>query len=313
MSDLWLALALVGTFLTIFLIGVVVDMAMRERGRAVSLLQTSVGPQGVTDSIDLREQQLAGSFVERLVVPGAGRIGRRVFRLTPLDMYGRVNRKLVLAGNPPGLDAERIVAFKVVGAIAGIVGGIVLTTLFSLSGPVLIVTIALLGALGYLLPSMQVSLSAASRQREIQRQLPDVMDLLTISVEAGLGFDAALSQVTKNVPGPLAEEMSRLLQEIQIGVGRADAFRHLGERTSVPELQSFVLSMIQADLFGVSIANVLRAQSRELRQKRRQRAEEIAQKIPVKLLFPMIFLVMPAMFIVLIGPGVIKIMQTFFD
>jgi tight adherence protein C len=119
--------------------------------------------------------------------------------------------------------------------------------------------------------------------------------------------------VTKNVPGPLAEEMSRLLQEIQIGVGRADAFRHLGERTSVPELQSFVLSMIQADLFGVSIANVLRAQSRELRQKRRQRAEEIAQKIPVKLLFPMIFLVLPSMFIVLIGPGVIKIMQAFFD
>jgi tight adherence protein C len=155
-------------------------------------------------------------------------------------------------------------------------------------------------------------MAAANRQRAIQRQLADVMDLLTISVEAGLGFEAALSQVTKNVPGALSEEFARLLQEVQIGVSRTEAFRHLGERTNVPELQSFVLSMIQADLFGVSIANVLRAQSRELRQKRRQRAEEIAQKIPVKLLFPMIFLVLPALFIVVLGPGAIKIYQQFF-
>jgi tight adherence protein C len=157
------------------------------------------------------------------------------------------------------------------------------------------------------MPGAQLAGMARARQRAIQKQLPDVMDLLTISVEAGLGFDAAMAQVTKNVPGSLSEEFSRLLQEVQIGVSRADAFRHLGDRTDVPELQSFVLSMIQADLFGVSIANVLRAQSRELRQKRRQRAEEIAQKIPVKLLFPMIFLVLPSLFIVILGPGAIKI------
>jgi tight adherence protein C len=146
----------------------------------------------------------------------------------------------------------------------------------------------------------------------IRKQLADVMDLLTISVEAGLGFDAALAQVVKNVPGPLAEEMSRLLQEIQIGVSRADAFRHLGQRTTVQELEGFVLSMIQADLFGVSIANVLRAQSKELRLKRRQRAEELAQKIPVKLLFPMIFMVLPALFIIVLGPGAIQIYNQFF-
>jgi tight adherence protein C len=163
------------------------------------------------------------------------------------------------------------------------------------------------------MPGAQVSTMAAKRQRAIQRQLPDVMDLLTISVEAGLGFDAALSQVTKNVPGPLAEEIGRLLQEIQIGSSRAEAFRHLGERTNVAELQSFTLSMIQADLFGVSIANVLRAQSTELRQKRRHRAEELAQKIPVKLLFPMIFLVLPALFVIILGPGAIKIYQQFFS
>jgi tight adherence protein C len=311
MSELWLAIALVGTFLTIFLIGVIVDMAMRERNRPQALLQSAAGTI-VSDSVDLREEQLAGNVFERSLMPSAGRVGRRIVRLTPLDLYGRIERKLVLAGNPPGLDAERIVAFKIIGAIAGIVLGIFLSSLLDWAILWKGIVIGLVGWMGYLAPSMQLSAAAASRQKEIQRELPDVMDLLTISVEAGLGFDSALTQVTKNVPGVLSEELSRLLQEMQIGVGRAEAFRHLGERTDVPELQSFVLSMIQADLFGVSIANVLRSQSRELRQKRRQRAEELAQKIPVKLLFPMIFLVLPSMFIVLLGPGVIEIYRSFF-
>ena len=142
--------------------------------------------------------------------------------------------------------------------------------------------------------------------------MPDTMDLLTISVEAGLGFDAALAQVVKNVPGPLSEEIARMLQEMQIGVSRAEAFRHLNDRTEVPELDGFVLSMIQADKYGVGVAKVLRAQATELRQKRRQRAEEVAQKVPLKLLFPTIFLVLPAMFIVILGPGAIKAYQTLF-
>jgi tight adherence protein C len=311
MSELWLAIALVGTFLTIFLIGVIVDMAMRERNRPQALLQSAAGTI-VTDSVDLRQEQLSGNVFERSLMPSAGRVGRRIVRLTPIDLYGRIERKLVLAGNPAGLDAERIVAFKIIGAIVGIVLGIFLSSLLDWAILWKGVVIGLVAWIGYLLPSMQLSSVAAGRQKEIQRELPDVMDLLTISVEAGLGFDSALSQVTKNVPGVLSEELSRLLQEMQIGVGRAEAFRHLGERTDVPELQSFVLSMIQADLFGVSIANVLRSQSRELRQKRRQRAEELAQKIPVKLLFPMIFLVLPSMFIVLLGPGVIEIYRSFF-
>jgi tight adherence protein C len=228
-------------------------------------------------------------------------------RLTPFDLHARINEKLVLAGNPVGWDAERVVAMKIVGGVAGAVGGAFLTTLLPLPFAFEILLVIVVALVGYTLPGAQLSQMATTRQRTIQKQLPDVMDLLTISVEAGLGFDAALAQVTHNVPGPLSEEMARLLQEVQIGVSRSDAFRHLGERTNVSQLQSFVLSMIQADLFGVSIANVLRAQSRELRQKRRQRAEEIAQKIPVKLLFPMIFLVLPSLFIVILGPGAIKI------
>jgi tight adherence protein C len=310
MSNLWLVLAMVGTFLTIFLIGVVIDALMRERNRPVALLQSQVGQ--VTDSVDLRQQELEGSAVDRMIMPSVRRMGRGAVRLTPFDLNARINEQLILAGNPEAWDAERVVALKIIGGIIGVVGGALLMTLIPISGWLKIVFVVMTGLIGYTVPSSQVRSMASKRQHTIQKQLPDVMDLLTISVEAGLGFDAALAQVTKNVPGPLAEELSRLLQEVQIGVSRADAFRNLGTRTNVSELQSFTLSMIQADLFGVSIANVLRAQSRELRQKRRQRAEEIAQKIPVKLLFPMIFMVLPSLFIIVLGPGAIQIYEQFF-
>lgn len=310
MSSLWLALTLVGAFLAIFMVGVLLDMFMRERNRTVTLLETSLGQ--VTDSVDLREEELSGSALDRIVLPTAKRVGKGLVRLTPFDLGARINEKLVLAGSPVGWDPERVVALKIVGGVVGLVGGILIAALLPIAPLLKVLFIVIFTLIGYVVPGAQVAAMASKRQRAIQKQLPDVMDLLTISVEAGLGFDAALSQVTKNVPGPLAEEIGRLLQEVQIGVSRAEAFRHLGDRTNVPELQSFTLSMIQADLFGVSIANVLRAQSKELRQKRRQRAEELAQRIPVKLLFPMIFLVLPALFVIVLGPGAIKIYQQFF-
>ncbi len=309
MSSLWLALALVATFLTIFIVGVIVEMFMREKNRSVTILQSQLGP---VEAVDLRQQELQGSMLDRVFMPGAKRIGRGFVRLTPLDLTSRINHLLVLAGNPPAWDAERVVALKIIGGVAGVVLGGMLMTMVPIPSVIKILGVTLFALLGYVIPSAQLRAMANGRQKGIQRQLSDVMDLLTISVEAGLGLDAAIAQVTKNVPGPLAEELSRLSQEIQIGVGRADAFRHLGERTEVPELRGFTLAMVQADLFGVSIANVLRAQSRELRQKRRQRAEEIAQKIPVKLLFPMIFLVLPATFIIVLGPGALKIYDQFF-
>ena len=309
MSNLWLMLALAGTFMSIMLVFVVADMRQRERNRPMALLQSQVGP--VEGSFDLRKQ-MEGSAFHRIVMPGAKKVGRGIGRVTPFDLAARLNRQLVLAGNPEGLDAERVVAMKIIGGIAGLVGGLFVMAFLPVPSFLKLAVVVIFTMLGYTIPSTQVSALAGKRQKLIRKQLADVMDLLTISVEAGLGFDAALAQVVKNVPGPLAEEMSRLLQEIQIGVSRADAFRHLGQRTTVQELEGFVLSMIQADLFGVSIANVLRAQSKELRLKRRQRAEELAQKIPVKLLFPMIFMVLPALFIIVLGPGAIQIYNQFF-
>jgi tight adherence protein C len=311
-NQVWLAVALVGTFLTIFMLGLVVDMALSTRRRYVSVLRTHVGD--TADSIaNLRNEQLRRSALERLVLPFAGKVISSITRLTPLDLYGRVNRLIVLAGNPPAFTAERIVAFKIVFAIVGLVVGLMLAPLLPFTSFVLKVgTVALLTLTGYTVPSAAIAARASKRQKEIRKALSDTMDLLTISVEAGLGFDAALGQVVRNVPGPLSEEVSRMLQEMQIGVSRTEALRHLTDRTEVSELDGFVLSMIQADKYGVGIAKVLRAQAQELRQKRRQRAEETAQKVPLKLLFPMIFMVLPALFIVILGPGVIKVYESFF-
>jgi len=311
-NQLWLALALIGTFSTIVVFGLGVDMMLNKRRRYTTVLQTQVGD--VPDSItNLRHEQLKTSSLERLVLPFAGKVISSITRLTPLDLYGRTNRLIELAGNPPALTAERIVAFKIVGGIVGLVAGLLVAPLLPFEGIVPSVMVAGLFTLtGYTFPSAGLSARANKRQKEIRKAMPDTMDLLTISVEAGLGFDAALAQVVKNVPGPLSDEIARMLQEMQIGVSRAEALRHLNDRTEVPELDGFVLSMIQADKYGVGVAKVLRAQATELRQKRRQRAEEVAQKVPLKLLFPTIFLVLPAMFIVILGPGAIKAYETLF-
>jgi tight adherence protein C len=310
-NQVWLALGLLGTFLTIVMLGLVVDMALSSRRRYVSVLRGQVGdtPGSIAN---LRHDQLRRSALERLVLPFAGKVISSIGRLTPLDLYGRVNRLIVLAGNPPSLTAERIVAFKIVFAIVGLVAGIAVSSFLPFKGILVVMAVAVFALIGYTAPSAAVAARASKRQKEIRKALSDTMDLLTISVEAGLGFDAALGQVVRNVPGPLSEEISRMLQEMQIGVARTEALRHLTDRTEVPELDGFVLSMIQADKYGVGVAKVLRAQATELRQKRRQRAEETAQKVPLKLLFPMIFMVLPAMFIVILGPGIIKIYEAFF-
>ena len=310
-DQVWLVLGLIGTFLTVLLLGLVIEMGLSSRRRYQSVLSAQVGDVSGTVS-NLRQEQLSKSSLERLVLPFATKVVSSITHLTPLDLHGRTNRLIVLAGSPPGLTAERIVAFKVIFAIVGVVGGLALGTVLGLSGLLKVGTIVFFALFGYTIPSAALSSRASKRQKEIRKALSDTMDLLTISVEAGLGFDSALAQVVRNVPGPLSQEISRTLQEMQIGVSRIDALRHLSDRTDVDELDGFVLSMIQADKYGVGVAAVLRAQSTELRQKRRQRAEETAQKVPLKLLFPTIFLVLPALFIVILGPGAIQVYETFF-
>ncbi len=311
MSEIWLVLAIACVFGAVVLIGVFFDLNQSERRRAVRLLESQVA--GTTsENVNLREQHLSESFTRRIFVPviaGASKVARRV---TPIDARDRVARKLLIAGSPTGWDAERLLAFKIIGFSAGIVVGLFVTTLIGDMTPFIrIVLVGLLAFVGFMVPDSMLSRRVSERQKEILRTLSDTLDLLTISVEAGLSLNAAIAQVVQNVPGVLSSEFARMLQEIQLGVPRADAFRNLAERTDVDELNAFALAMIQADVFGVSIASVLRTQARQLRIKRRQRAEAKAQQTPVKIVFPLILCILPALFVVIVGPGAIRIWESF--
>ncbi|MDQ4107378.1 MAG: type II secretion system F family protein [Actinomycetota bacterium] len=311
MSEIWLVLATACVFGAVVLIGVFFDLNQSERRRAVRLLESQVA--GTTsENVNLREQHLSESFTRRIFVPviaGASKVARRV---TPIDARDRVARKLLIAGSPTGWDAERLLAFKIIGLSGGIVLGLFATTLIGDITPfVRIVMVGLLAFVGFMVPDSMLSRRVGERQKEILRTLSDTLDLLTISVEAGLSLNAAIAQVVQNVPGVLSSEFARMLQEIQLGVPRADAFRNLAERTDVDELNAFALAMIQADVFGVSIASVLRTQARQLRIKRRQRAEAKAQQTPVKIVFPLILCILPALFVVIVGPGAIRIWESF--
>ena len=249
-------------------------------------------------------------FGERVVSPFFQRLTALGRRFTPKDQSARLRRRLDLAGNPPGWDTDRILAFKMLGFLIGGVVGVLVPLLF---GNVLAAIVFGIGGaiFGLFLPNIILYQTAFNRSERIQRELPDALDLLVISVEAGLGFDAALAQVARNTSGPLAEEFFRVLQEMQLGTGRSDAMRALADRTDVGDLRGFITAMVQADSFGIPIANVLRIQSREMRIRRSQRAEETAQKVPVKILFPLIFCIMPSLFIVILGPAAIQIINSF--
>jgi tight adherence protein C len=309
MSEIWLFVALVGTFAAIAAAVLSVGSAARAgHRRTVEILESQVEPVPVTS---LREHELVRPFGDRAMKPMLGTVARAGRRLTPLDVRKRLARKLVLAGSPAGWDADRLAAYKVGGLVVGVVLGVFLGHAFVLAGLTLFIMVASTTAMGYFGPDLWVTRMAEDRQKRIQRALPDTMDLLTISVEAGLGFDAALAQVVEHVPGPLSEEIARMLQEVQLGKPRADAFRNLGERSSVDELNAFVLSIIQADIFGISVSKVLRSQAKELRLRRRQRAERAGMQIPVKIVFPTILCILPSLFVVILGPGAIRIIQNF--
>jgi tight adherence protein C len=256
-------------------------------------------------------QELNKPFTERIVGPSMVRLTSIGRHLTPAGQVARIRQRLEFAGNPPRWDVDRVIAFKVLGLIVGFLLGVGLPLVFGASVLVVVGLALVFSVTGYFAPNLALYQMGYNRREQMRRELPDALDLLTISVEAGLAFDAALSQVARNTTGPLAEEFFRVLQEMQIGLGRTDAMRALGDRTDLSELRAFVTAMVQADAFGIPIAQVLRVQSREMRVKRSQRAEELAQKVPVKILFPLIFCILPALFVVILGPAVIQIFENF--
>ena len=228
-------------------------------------------------------------------------------RLSPKGFGATLQRRLDLAGNSQRWTADKILAVKGVALVAGAMLGV----LFGVHNFGLAVIYAAAGALvGFFIPDVLLYNAGIKRQALILSALPDALDMLTVCVEAGLGFDGALSQVAVNTRGPLAEEFARALQEMQIGLSRSQALRGMVARTTVAELQAFVSALVQASELGIPVARVLREQSGEMRVRRRQRAEEKAQKVPVKIMFPLVTCLFPALLVIVIGPGVIQIAHT---
>ena len=262
---------------------------------------------------DSRDQELLAPVTERALAPVLRTLSGVGRRLTPAGYVDKVRDKFTVLGTNTPQTVDRFLAVRVatvVGALLSFLFVIVLNVT-PFTGNLRLAVGGLL-VLGFLLgPDAVLSRKVEERQHAIQVQLPDVLDLLVISVEAGLGFEQALDRVIASVPGALSDEFARMLGETRAGASRADAMRAMDERCGVPELRAFVLAIIQADTFGVSIGRVLRSQSDEMRMKRRQAAEERAQKAPVKMLIPMVFCIFPALFLVVLGPAVLQIRESF--
>ncbi len=230
----------------------------------------------------------------------------------PGSVKSGIERKLILAGSPKDMTVDSVVSLKIIISFAATCISLVLLLLLGIPFLRLIPIVVGVTFFAFFIPDIRISSLIKKRQKEIRRALPDTLDLLTISIEAGLGFDSALSKVVKNTDTVLSSEFYRLLQEIQLGSSRKDAFKNLEARTDVAELNSFILAILQADVFGISIGKVLRVQSKEMRIKRRQRAEEMAMKTPVKIIFPLLLCIFPALNLVVLGPAVIQIYNNLF-
>ena len=278
----------------------------------VDPVQARLTQLGSMQAKNLEELELQQPFVERTLRPLANRLSGTVSRVTSSSFSERTEKNLALAGNPGDLRVADWLGIKAIGAI---IGAILFFFLFGIVGilgfPFLIgILLAAVGGLfGYTAPEFWLGRKVRARQHAILLMIPDALDLLTISVRAGLGFDAALGKVVEKLQGPLSDEFRRALAEVRVGKARREALRDIVPRTEVVPLTNFIGAIIQAEQLGVSISKVLQVQSEQLRIERRQRAEEMAAKAPIKMLFPLVGCIFPSLFIVILGPAIILIVQ----
>lgn len=276
----------------------------------VDPVQARLTQLGTMQAKNLEELELQAPFIERTLRPLAGRLSGSVSRLTSSSFTDRTEKRLALAGNPGDLRVADWLGIKAIGTI---IGGVLFFFLFAIVGvlgfPFAIgALMGLIGALfGYTIPEFWLGGRVKKRQHAILLMIPDALDLLTISVRAGLGFDAALGKVVEKLAGPLSDEFRRALAEVRVGKQRREALRDIVARTEVGPLTNFIGAIIQAEQLGVSISKVLMVQSEQLRIERRQRAEEQAAKAPIKMLFPLVGCIFPSLFIVILGPALILI------
>jgi tight adherence protein C len=298
-------LLFLGLTIVVLAVGVVVLVGTGDSGETSGTARSLelINYQPTTRSV--AKNELAAH--DRLVAPVVEAMRRVGERLSPGGAGARIARSLDKAGNPAGWNIERIMAAKAIAMVLAAFVAVVLLG-FDLRG---LLVAALAGLAGFFLPDLLVYNRGVKRQQELTKGLADALDMLTVCVEAGQGFDAAIMQVAKTVTGPIGGEFARVISEMQIGKSRGEAFAALGERVSTPEVKNFVSALVQADRMGLPIAAVLREQTKEMRISRRQRAEEKAQQVTVKILFPLLLCIFPALFIVIIGPGAIRIMDAF--
>jgi tight adherence protein C len=248
------------------------------------------------------------SFRERIVAPAAASLARLVLRLSPKTSVEDISIKLIAAGLQ--LSPQSFLAAKGAAAVGGAVFGLVFGGAAGSVGTAFF--FALIGAvLGYMVPEFLVGSRARNRREQIRGDLPDALDLLAVSVEAGLGFDGAISKITEHTAGPLSDEFALALNEIRIGESRADALKKVAQRTDAPEVAAFTRAIIQADQLGISLGRILRVQAADTRNRRQAAAEEKAMKAPVKMLFPTVLFIFPTMFIVILGPALLTLLTVF--
>ncbi len=277
---------------------------------ALLLLCWSVLGSRVAGSHEIQENLRRGLAQPSARKPARGRAFEALAsRFTPRRFVARLDRQLSLAGRPAAWPLRRLVAAKLALAAVAVALGLLLVS--STPSAPMVLLAGGSAVFAYFVPDLLVYSRGTERQAAIALELPDTLDQMTIAVEAGLGFDAAMSRTGQNGKGPLAAELVRTLQDMHLGMSRREAYSALAARTSAPDLRRFVNAILQADRYGISISAVLRTQAAEMRVRRRQRAEEKAMKIPVKVLFPLMVCIMPVLFIVLLGPAFINVMTTF--
>jgi tight adherence protein C len=304
LSPLLVTLLVMGFILTVM-------MALRSLQRRTQM--SAVGAAVSRNSNvapDMRQMKLRQPFSDRVLKPllrqlyGLGRY------LTPTASVTKLQEKLIIAGMPGGMTVTDFLGLRFL--TAAVLSGFFFAVMVAHQPmPKALMFTAVAFAIGLYLPNMWLNSKAKARQREIARALPDTLDMMSICVDAGLGFEAALQKVAFQSDGQLAMEMRRVISEIRVGVSRGDALRHLAERTQVSDVASFVAVLVQADRLGIAIRNVLNTQSVQMRIQRRQRAEEEAGKAPIKMLIPLAVFIFPAMFAVILGPAVPRILHSF--
>jgi tight adherence protein C len=287
-------------------VGVLIVFYAIAGARPMDPVQARLSQLGSMQARTLEELELQQPLFERTLRPLATRLSGLAQRFASPSKVSRTEKRLAMAGNPGELRTVDFLGLKLV--VAGLLGLGFLAFGFLTGSPAFgFVAAVSLGGLGFFLPEFWLSRRIRRRQKDILLAIPDTLDLLTISVRAGLSFDGALAKVIEKVSGPLSDEFRRSLAEVRVGKVRRDALRDIIPRTDVPALSNFIGAIVQAEQLGVPIAKVLQVQSEQLRIERRQRAEEMAAKAPIKMLFPLVGCIFPSMFIVILGPAVILI------